>query len=84
MKFARHIYPSLVMVQPRKTRPCLSERLLMGRKESNKKNNVPGDRLFSGVAYVTKQSADFALDLTLKASAKMHLIMSSAEVVCCK
>ena len=26
-------YPSLVLVQPRKTRPCLTERLLMGRKE---------------------------------------------------
>ena len=34
-KFPRHIYPSLVLVQPRKTRPCLTERLLMGRKESN-------------------------------------------------
>ena len=32
---ARHIYPSLVLVQPRKTRPCLTERLLMGCKESN-------------------------------------------------
>ena len=31
----QHIYPSLVLVQPRKTRPCLTERLLMGRKESN-------------------------------------------------
>ena len=30
----RHIYPSLVLVQPRKNRPCLTERLLMGRKES--------------------------------------------------
>ena len=29
---ARHIYPSLVLVQPRNTRPCLTERLLMGRK----------------------------------------------------
>ena len=33
---ARHIYPSLVLVQPRKTRLCLTERLLMGRKESNR------------------------------------------------
>ena len=31
----RHIYPSLVLVQPRKTLPCLTERLLMGGKESN-------------------------------------------------
>ena len=28
-------YPSLVLVQSKKTRPCLTERLLMGRKESN-------------------------------------------------
>ena len=32
----RHIYPCLVLVQPRKTRPCLTEILLMVRKESNK------------------------------------------------
>ena len=31
-------YPSLVLVQPRKTRPCLAERLFMGRKESNQTN----------------------------------------------
>ena len=36
--WARHIYPSLVLVQPRKTRPCLTERLLMGRKESIQTN----------------------------------------------
>ena len=28
---------SLVLVQPRKTRPFITERLLMGRKESNQK-----------------------------------------------
>ena len=32
---SKNINPSLVLVQPRKTRPCLIERLLMGRKESN-------------------------------------------------
>ena len=32
---ARHISPSLVLVQPRKTRPYITERLLMVRKESN-------------------------------------------------
>ena len=31
-------YPSIVLVQPRKTRPCITERLLMGRKESNQTN----------------------------------------------
>ena len=29
------MYPSLVLVPPRKICPCLTERLLMGRKESN-------------------------------------------------
>ena len=33
--WARHIYPSLELVQPGKTRPRLTERLLMGREESN-------------------------------------------------
>ena len=35
------IYPSLVLVQPRKTRPCLTEKVLMGRKESNQTKKVP-------------------------------------------
>ena len=33
--WARQIYPSLVLVQTRKTRPYITERLLMGPKESN-------------------------------------------------
>ena len=33
-------YPSLILVQPRKARPCLTERLLMGRKESNQTNKI--------------------------------------------
>ena len=36
--WARHIYPSLLLVQLKKTRTCLIERLLMGRKESNQTN----------------------------------------------
>ena len=32
--------PSLVLVQPRKIRPYITERLLMGRKELNQTNNV--------------------------------------------
>ena len=38
--WARQIYPSLVQVQPRKTRPCITERLLMGRKESNQTKKI--------------------------------------------
>ena len=36
----QHIYPSLVLVQPRKTRPYITERLLMGCKESNETNKM--------------------------------------------
>ena len=35
MSLSKNINPSLVLVQPRKTRPFITERLLMGRKESN-------------------------------------------------
>ena len=35
----KNISPSLVLVQPRKTRPFITERLLMGRKESNQTNH---------------------------------------------
>ena len=34
------------MVQPMKARPYITERLLMGRKESNKKNVFPGSDNF--------------------------------------
>ena len=33
-------YPSLVLVQPRKTRPYITERLLIGRKETNQTNQI--------------------------------------------
>ena len=38
----QHINPSLVLVQPRKTHPFMTERLVMGRKESNqtKQTNI--------------------------------------------
>ena len=35
---SKNINPSLFLVQPRKTRPIIAERLLMGRKESNQTN----------------------------------------------
>ena len=37
---SRHIYPSLVLVQHRKTRPYITEILLMGRKESIKRTHT--------------------------------------------
>ena len=38
MSLSKNINPSLVLDQPRKTRPFITERLLMGRKESNQTN----------------------------------------------
>ena len=35
LSLSKNINPSLVLDQPRKTRPFITERLLMGRKESN-------------------------------------------------
>ena len=35
--------PTLVLVQPRKTRPFITERLLMGLKESNQTNKKRGN-----------------------------------------
>ena len=39
MSVNKNINPSLVLVQSRKTRPFITERLLMGCKKSNKKTN---------------------------------------------
>ena len=38
VSLSKNIDPSLVLVQPRKTRPFITERLLMGRKETNQTN----------------------------------------------
>ena len=38
VSLSKNINPSLVLVQPRKTRPYMTERLLMGRKESKQTN----------------------------------------------
>ena len=40
VSLSKNINPSLVLVQPRKTRPFITERLLMGCKESNQTNKT--------------------------------------------
>ena len=40
VSLSKNINPSSVLVQPRKTRPFITERLLMGRKESNQTNKI--------------------------------------------
>ena len=38
MSLSKNINPRLVLVEPRKTRPFINERLLMGHKKSNQRN----------------------------------------------
>ena len=44
VSLSKNINPSLVVVQPRKTRPFIAERLLMGRNESNQTNKINKNR----------------------------------------
>ena len=50
VSLSKNINPSLVLVQPRKTRPFITERLLMGRKESNQTNKKPCHGIFTSTA----------------------------------
>ena len=47
VSLSKNINPSLVLVQPRKTCPFITERLLMGRKESNKNKQTYLNIFFS-------------------------------------
>ena len=40
VSLSKNINPSLVLVQPRKTCPFITEKLLMGRKEQNKHRDI--------------------------------------------
>ena len=51
--WASHINPSLVLDQSRKTRPFITEKLLMGRKESNQTNKLTVLELSVHVFYIT-------------------------------
>ena len=44
--FEQDIFSGLVLVKPRKTRPCLTERMLIGRKESNQTKKQNPQTLF--------------------------------------
>ena len=47
----RHINPSVVPVQPRKTGPYISERLLIGRKESNQTNTLMDKQMVGSIVF---------------------------------
>ena len=53
VSWSKKIKPSLVLVQPRKTCPVITERLLMGRKESNQTNKIHSFNIFCYFAKLT-------------------------------
>ena len=56
VSLSKNVNPSLVLVQPRKTRPFITERLLMGRKESNQTNKQTPARVKSYIYICLSQS----------------------------
>ena len=71
------------MVQPRKTRPYINERLLMGRKESNQTNqqNISPDldqnhlTLFPGVIFKKSADDNKIIEITGVLQKKSHVCM---------
>ena len=59
VSLSKNINPCLELVQPRKTRPYINERLLMGRKELNQtKSNISGEIEHNPGPYYVNGSAD--------------------------
>ena len=58
VSLSKNINPSLVLVQPRKTRPFITVRLLMGRKESNQTNKQNLKTVFSLQMFNTNTHSD--------------------------
>ena len=69
---ARHINPSLELVEPRKTNPFITERWLMGSKESNKNNDPKAGKILITITRNTK----FGLQNSLKISLILLLTLS--------
>ena len=59
VSLSKNINPSLVLVQPRKTRPFITERLLMGRKESNQTSKF-------NLAFFCSKVANLEYQLTIE------------------
>ena len=69
VSLSKNINPSLVLVQPRKTRPFITERLLMGRKESNQTNKQTNESYLNEIIHLA----------VLKLLACQQRILSSAD-----
>ena len=70
VSLSKNINPSLVLVQPRKTRPFITERLLMGRKESIKQKQINTHTcsyLYDIIYYIIPEASS-----TMRALASAH------------
>ena len=74
--------PSLVLVQPKKTRPCLTEILLMGHKESNQTNKRTLG--MNGLCPVMRKQILFCIMVTAKGPRDQpaHLCSLISAFVC--
>ena len=79
----RHIYPSLVLVQPRKTRPCLTERLLRGRKESNQTNKLNSGYFWELMVTLCMQ-VNFAFIFILKSADFFFSKLTFLKILSCQ
>ena len=61
MSSSKNINPSLVLVQPRKTRPFITERFLIGCKESNQTNKVGNGDIKLVASILLPESQDYNL-----------------------
>ena len=85
MSLSKNINPSLVLVQPRKTCPCITEILLMGRKESLYVFEQPRLRQDCAICTVLSEPWLFAYLMSTKISAlkwKLKCTLSSSFVGC--
>ena len=65
-----HLSSSLVLVQPRKTRPYITERLLMGLKESNQTNVIVMAIMLCRITRLSGASGSLFLDRNMDSITK--------------
>ena len=59
VSLSKNIYPSLVLVELRKTRPFITEILLMGHKESNQTNKQTEGEILSNSVSISCNSHNY-------------------------
>ena len=77
VSLSKNINPSLVLVQPRKTHPFKTERLLMGCKESNQTNTLETKPVLDCKVFCTLASLNVTLTLYMFLGNKTSLRLLS-------